>query len=657
MRFVYVLEDDEKFQKEVVDAIQTIDPKIQIRLFAKLEEFVTWIRNMVTSGADSIALGGLSPIWIMAEPVKEEAHQLVAVISKMEYLGAQQLSLLKKTRDQFIKRNLCTAEDPTSFVLTTFDEPTFKIHNVHDGIISNVIFKPFDRLILIQHLTFAIDGHHTPSKYTIANQKTTAIVEMLKEVKMEAFSEVGFISRSNRKIEPKQQISKYYSSVFASGLSKISVMGSMVSCEPDKNNLQEFICAFSYYGQAPAQTSALRKKVRAKDPDYFFDWEKTCAQSHRKGRPFGIVIIDELEENIREISESLARRFPGIQIASYTNAIDFILDLDPNLAEKEKATPLKALPQDKEITFVFDATGHSPTEIVKPGKDPLVLFGAREVDILQPNWWSHSLGAEEMRRWKEWLIAPKDQIFILTSQQTKFYFRAKLVERDKATRLFKIIFTELTPEQKAQYFVDNSKIPKVTDAVIISHRFLTPEDAEKWNKIREGLKTRSQKAAPEIMPEIFLMASKDYSDNELRQLGAFTKDIFYRPVDRAYLAMKLKIYFPELPTGQESITYPTMKNAENIYAANPVQISEISEAGLIMQYYRAIAVGSFREFVLWHPYESGAPKLVGICNFSEETATKGTFNNQFVFFGVTDHFLKAIRIWIRDNYILSKENG
>ena len=77
------------------------------------------------------------------------------------------ISLLKKTKDLFVERKICTVEDPTAFVLTVFDDPGFKIKQLENRILNNVIFKPFDRLILIQHLTNAIDGRHPPSKYTI----------------------------------------------------------------------------------------------------------------------------------------------------------------------------------------------------------------------------------------------------------------------------------------------------------------------------------------------------------------------------------------------------------------------------------------------------------------------------------------------------------
>jgi hypothetical protein len=143
----------------------------------------------------------------------------------------------------------------------------------------------------------------------------------------------------------------------------------------------------------------------------------------------------------------------------------------------------------------------------------------------------------------------------------------------------------------------------------------------------------------------------------LRQYASIVTDFFYKPIDRTYFIYKLYTFFPELKSPKEPITIQTNKNEETLFTANPVQIAEISEAGLMMQYYRTISVGSFRDFVLWQPYEVGAPRLVATCNYCEEAQQEGVYNVHFVFFGMTDYFLKTIRIWIRDTYIQGKERG
>jgi hypothetical protein len=77
-----------------------------------------------------------------------------------------------------------------------------------------------------------------------------------------------------------------------------------------------------------------------------------------------------------------------------------------------------------------------------------------------------------------------------------------------------------------------------------------------------------------------------------------------------------------------------------------------------MKYYRPIPVGDFREFILWMPNEIDIPLIFGTNNFTEDDKnTKGNYFNHFVFFGMKDIYLKHIRVWIRDNYVHTKEKA
>lgn len=656
MRFVYILEDDQKFQKEMVDAIISIDPQIQIRLFSTLEKFAAWVKFMMTTGVSSIPQGGETPSWLPPVQLSEnEQHQLAMVISKVEYLGSKQIPLMKKTRDLFISRNICTKEDPTAFVLTTFEDPMFKIKELEDRILNNIIFKPFDKLILTQHLTFAIDGRHPPSKYAISNQKTAAIVEMLKEVKMVAISEVGFLTTSNRKLE-KGKVSKYYGNCFV-GEKQKSLMAVTVDCKEVPDKTDEFLTSFMYFGVNPEQVSSIRKNIKTKKTNFNHKWEEIFSDSSRFNRPLGVVLIDEEPSHSDEMVDTLSRNFESFQFAKYQSLPEFLVELDPKLVEtKGEAAPPKAFPPSTEIEFIFDVAAGKIEEIKSSSKDPITVFGKRSADITtQITFWSNSLGTEQLNKWKDWALKPKDIILTLKVEKNTFYIKPKNFQRDPKTKKISVKFEELSTQERSDYVLANSKIPQHTDLVFVSHRFIKNEDHEKWLKIKDLLKQRSKQSNFNTI--LIMIGDKGYSDSDLVLYGKIVNDIIYRPIDRSYLLKKVRIWFPELKTKEADLKTPTMEHIEEIFTASPVQISEISEAGIVMQYYRAISLGAFREFILWQPHEVGAPRMIGTCNYNEETSQKGIFNNHFIFFGMTDHFLKSIRVWIRDNYITQKEQG
>jgi hypothetical protein len=661
MRFIYVLEDEQKFQKQIVDAVNQIDPKIQVRFFLNLESFAEWVKELMLKGPQVITQGGRPPSWLPPVEIKPgEIHYLVTVIAKVEFLNAKQIPLIKKTRELFVQRQVCPREDPTTFVLTTFEDSAVKIKEYMDASLNNLIFKPFDRLILTQHLIFAIEGRRPPSTFIIANQRINANVEMLKEVKLEAVSDVGFITYSDRKID-KSAASKYYANFFSVEKQK-SIMATLQNCQPAPNKEGYFTCAFSYYAASPAQISSIRKKIRSQKSDFNFSWETVCADKRRESREIGVVFIDEDTATAEELAETLRRRFEKIRISTYKSFNEFMTDLDPKMAEnriKEEnrnavAVP-KAFPLNMDVKIIFDHTGATILDVIHPSKQPIPMLGTRDAEIkVNTKWWLTALGTEQFTAWKSWVNAPKDIVLIVKHENFTFYIRPRGLEKDDAKKKMSIRFEELTTEARHAFLSANSKIPKITDVIVASHRVVFPSAGEEWFKIKEILRKRS--GISDHTALVLLIASKDFKEEELRQYANFVSDIFYKPMDRTYFIYKLYTFFPELKSPKEPVTIQTNKNDDTLFTANPVQISEISEAGIMMQYYRTISVGSFRDFVLWQPYDVGAPRLVATCNYCMESASQeGIYNIHFVFFGMTDHFLKTIRIWIRDTYIQGKE--
>ena len=116
------------------------------------------------------------------------------------------------------------------------------------------------------------------------------------------------------------------------------------------------------------------------------------------------------------------------------------------------------------------------------------------------------------------------------------------------------------------------------------------------------------------------------------------------------------IFLPQLHLTEE-LNLPTVLHRHVAKAARPIEISEFSEAGLVIKYYRPISAGAFREFVLWLPHELDLPEFLATCNYNEESqAEKGVFFNHFIFFGLNDHFLRHLRRWILQNHVQSKES-
>lgn len=514
-RVVLLLEDELRFQKEIEAAITEFDPQIKLQIFSSIGEFTKWLELLVKSGPAAVDIGPGTP------------NQLALLISKFEFLGPQRLELLRKTREYFVMKGLCTKEDPTAFVLTGFHDPNFSLKELEDRILNNVIFKPFDKLILSQHLIFAIDGRHPPSKKTIVSQKSDAIIEMLKEIKILDVSEIGFTTNSYREVAP-GAVSKYYAE-FAATKKVKSFMGVVDKCEADPKKQGEFLLTCRFFGRDPEQISSIRR---------FLSGNKS-KKSVRVGKGTGGTTIKCLvigEEDRKDVVATLQARFQNLTVYEMDGLKDLYTFIDPKTEDQKAQVQQWNLPE--KFDFIFMVIKERPTEI-------------------------------------------------------KFY-------------------TD-TYEQLGKKF--------------------------------------------DPIPKVYLVLSHDLNDAEEKQLANHFFEAIHSPIDRTLIVRHVASSFPDLRAKGDPIEIAEVTLNQVIKAASPIETTEMSEAGFVMKYYRGISPGSYREVVLWQPYELENTDLLATCNFTQESGTKGTFENHFVFFGPNDEQLKQIRIWIRDRYVDSKQKG
>lgn len=149
-------------------------------------------------------------------------------------------------------------------------------------------------------------------------------------------------------------------------------------------------------------------------------------------------------------------------------------------------------------------------------------------------------------------------------------------------------------------------------------------------------------------------------EDDLKNLAAQYRDIFPRPWDRSYFFKKLKVHINALSEKDQNHLL-SAHSRESLKVASKVKISEISELYVNLIYTRELAFKEFREFVFIGEDETQTVELPAFCHYTEKAASSGAkddpggFLHQFVFFSMTDHLLKQIRLWLLHNYIISNK--
>lgn len=527
MKFIYVLEDDERTQKNLFDNLKNIDPRLCIRFFQSLNQFNEWLRVAIQTGPRSLAVGGQPFKEDKSEPVlPSSTHELRLIIAKDEFFGTKHMNLIKRAQEFLLRKNICSAQDPTALILTAFDTPEFDIKLAEERIINNVIFKPFDKLILRQHLEYALTGHHPVSSDTISPIKISSIIEMLKTVSIQSISEIGFTTLNNHEITIGAK-GKYYGDLFISG-DKKSALAYCTSCK--EISPKEFLCEFHFFGLDNEQISQIRRHILQ---------NKLHQKNELKNNSFAttrVLLLDENENNTQELKRFLQEKISNIEFFCYTHLSQLFSDL-----------------------------------------------------------------------------------------------------ADKDT-------------------VRRQNLPTQFDIVLANIDMLSPEPRKNWDTLARELQSRITRAGKSNaeLPKLYMTSQKRIAAEQLKELTEWCQEVFFINFDKTYVYKKI-LSQNSLIANKDPIEVSYLTEQSTLKAANPVEITEISEAGLVLKYYRAIGIGSFREFILWRPSETDNPEIIGTVNFTDKDQSNGDFfYNHFVFFGMKDFYLKHIRLWLREAYIRSK---
>lgn len=157
----------------------------------------------------------------------------------------------------------------------------------------------------------------------------------------------------------------------------------------------------------------------------------------------------------------------------------------------------------------------------------------------------------------------------------------------------------------------------------------------------------------------FWIPSSDQKEETFKDLAEIYLDVFTLPHDRSYFYKKLKCHMPELAPAE--IPYLLSVTCHQIIkAANTIKVSEVSEIFINFHYSRELDVNSFREFIFLATAEDAAIEIPAFCQFKEKAQNtqpgdKNIFFHQFIFYAMTDHFQKEIRLWLLHNYIVQNK--
>jgi hypothetical protein len=638
-----VLEDDAKLRQEIDDAIRKTDTQSQIRYFNSLEDFQKWIMIAVSVGQQALFQGGqklsTDPNQITASG--DVTDELLLLISKEEWLGSRYVKLIRKTIETFIRKSICTKEDPTRIVITAFESHEFDFKLVEDPVITNIIFKPFDQLILQQQLHFALKGHHKASEAFVHNVQTEQQVEMTKEVQMEAVGDVGFVTRSPRPIDV-GQISKYYGDVFKS-TGRTHIMGRCIACEPHPEMTGQFRVWFSYFGLPSTQISDIRKAMVKRNEIEF----SANAPFQPQRLQMDWIILDPHKDRVAKYKKIL-HNVAEAQIKVFSSFDEFVFQSDPlTMENSRKEAPWT---DSEKITLHIDQKCEKVLKILPEAQESKKIFGESFKDFGKASFLSKLIELSQ-HTLKHWAIAGSADHELLVFKNAGQFFTVKVssfVKHKSPTETyFEIELCVPSSIEKTAWMEQKFPTLHMAHAILISEEFMSEERLAYWE---EFVRIAKEKGGSPRFMGLYHVAPDEKFTRKLHWM----EEIFEDDNDAPYVERKLKWQCGKRDVTEGHTVFINSCN-ELIRVANPVDVAELSEAALTLNYRRAIDPGEFRKFVLSRTGET-YQEYRAVCNYSvEHPSEKDMFQSHFVFFGITDGHLKYIRIWILENFVQSKQ--
>ncbi|RYZ63257.1 MAG: hypothetical protein EOP05_23950, partial [Proteobacteria bacterium] len=144
MGWVLVIEENQSTVEEIKDAIAQFDQKAALVHFPNSQSFLDWMDKLQKHEPN------LDP------PVP--ADKFLGLITAIESWKFRDVKLIGKFKALFIQKGFAQTEDEIFTIFTAYETADFQKRRFEYRSVNNLIFKPFDKLVLQQLLEIAFGG-------------------------------------------------------------------------------------------------------------------------------------------------------------------------------------------------------------------------------------------------------------------------------------------------------------------------------------------------------------------------------------------------------------------------------------------------------------------------------------------------------------------
>lgn len=627
MELAIILDNNTEDIEELKSVVLSLNPQIEFEVFSNVEEFSEWFHDLV-------------------EEPPEEKPSVSLLFSNRKILGQRHQSLFTKI-NTYMKNHGYLPEDKERIpiLITAQNASEFKRETYRLDIFDNIIFKPFDAAVARGKINWALSGHDALSDEELTKQTPVSPLEMLKNVHIDRFTELGFRTISTERI-PLGRLARYYIPSLKPLGEDYGVFASCTECNEQPNGT--FICSFSFFGLDPIKLKNILKIIMD-DPNN----TELPLKNEEHIDDTGVIILSEEKDLSTRLRNSINSAFRSVDIVSFNSFIDFYSQL--NLADA-----LEEWLSGHEFTdtVVFEYTR-------KEGIFTRSYIASKEDQEIESYL---ELGKEQIINFKTLLLKNSDEslrhqiseywcgpqnkktTLILPGKGQNTYLTIEKSEKtynDENGKYYLQIFVRPATEEELKKITKKSHLPDNPRLLLISERIFNARGMQFWSEINRSLSKKQN-------TEIIVIGKTPLSLYDQAKKYEGITDYLVEPYDHTYLKKRITQSIPDVEFAEQAPARHCSHTDETILVGVQVDIKNFSEVSISLEYSRELERNAFREFVIYIQSEKIYEELFAK-HVDTEKLSDGVYLNHFTLFGHGEKTNQHIREWLNEQYALSKK--
>ncbi|MCB0421369.1 MAG: hypothetical protein KDD61_10245 [Bdellovibrionales bacterium] len=640
MEYILIVEPEVSVVRTLQSTLESLQDPKKLKAFSSGTDMLNWLTKKI---AEKKRLGDKMQMDV----------RLIILDSHMVAEG--KAHLLEPIQKRLVAENLTHPEKPCGYVVTFYESEDFNIRHYIHPLIYNVIFKPFDALLLKESLKAALNGR-VPVQPEVYVHDAKGQVEILKDIKTTAITELGFRTQSAREI-PFGKKARYYCEHFR-GSGKEYVYAFCYANRTDPKSPKHFLSSFAYFGISKDQLRAIRRFIHSRPTHHEMPIQNEYKEDHQEC----IVVLTQETETLQAIQAISKERFKKLKVIHLPSLSE--LNIALNRTSPNPKTNASSI---KELRLRIHPKSHLLLQIIVDGKplsDTESFLGHSVATLTSgKQTLSYLLNAKYDRQLSLFLQAPKKAATPVTafksSENVLEYFKVEdyddttmdqMAETDKELPedCKDLILVPLNSEElKTHLGIQDTQLSHIEAIFVELPDYVSDSYLLSLKHLSEEIHMQRSGTA------LLALARNQITTYESLERFKFFDDYIVHPIDSFYFSHKLKQLFPHIENKEGEISREGIEEVTTIQTALPVRVQKISELHISILHNRPLKLGDVRRFVLFSSDSEELPAVWGACNHVQPSGTD-EYLHEFIYFGVNDHHLRFIRKWMKQQYIHSK---